>query len=98
MEVTSREEGYVKELHALELGTLAMKLGAGRMVKEDPVDPAVGIVLNKKDGDYVNKGDILAYVHINHPLPQHWLEDFYQTYVFTQVKVEKQKLIHDIIR
>ena len=98
LEVTSREEGYVKELHALELGTLAMKLGAGRMVKEDPVDPAVGIVLNKKDGDYVNKGDILAYVHINHPLPQHWLEDFYQTYVFTQVKVEKQKLIHDIIR
>ena len=98
LEVTSREEGYVKELHALELGTLAMKLGAGRMVKEDPVDPAVGIVLNKKDGDYVNKGDILAYVHINHPLPQHWLEDFYQTYVFTQVKVEKQKLIHDIIQ
>ena len=98
LEVTSREEGYVKELHALELGTLAMKLGAGRMVKEDPVDPAVGIVLNKKDGDYVNKGDILAYVHINHPLPQHWLEDFYQTYVFTQEKVEKQKLIHDIIR
>ena len=65
----------MKELHALELGTLAMKLGAGRMVKEDPVDPAVGIVLNKKDGDYVNKGDIPAYVHINHPLPQHWLED-----------------------
>lgn len=98
LEITSRKEGYVKELHALELGTLAMKLGAGRMVKEDPVDPAVGIVLNKKDGDYVSKGDILAYVHINHPLPQHWLEDFYQTYVFTQEKVEKQKLIHDIIR
>lgn len=98
IEVTSREEGYVKELHALELGTLAMKLGAGRMVKEDPVDPAVGIVLNKKDGDYVAKGDILAYVHVNHPLPEHWLEDFYHTYVFTQEAVVKQKLIHDIIR
>ena len=46
----------------------------------------------------VYKRQILAYVHINHPLPQHWLEDFYQTYVFTQEKVEKQKLIHDIIR
>ena len=97
IEVCSKEEGYVKELHALELGTLAMKLGAGRMVKEDSVDPAVGIVLNKKDGDYVQKGDILAYVHINHPLPEGWLEDFYNAYVFTDEKVEKQKLIHEVI-
>lgn len=98
IEVCSRETGYVKELHAMELGTLAMKLGAGRMVKEDTIDPAVGIVLNKKDGDYVEKGDILAYVHINHPLPTHWLEEFYQTYVYTKERVEKQTLIHDVIR
>lgn len=97
VEVISREEGYIQELHALELGTLAMKLGAGRMVKEDPIDPAVGIVLNKKDGDYVSKGDILAYVHTNQALSETWLEEFYQTFVFTNHKVEKQSLIYKII-
>ena len=97
VEVISREEGYIQELHALELGTLAMKLGAGRMVKEDPIDPAVGIVLNKKDGDYVSKGDILAYVHTNQALSETWLEEFYQTFVFTDHKVEKQSLIYKII-
>lgn len=97
VEVISREEGYIQELHALELGTLAMKLGAGRMVKEDPIDPAVGIVLNKKDGDYVSKGDILAYVHTNQTLSETWLEEFYQTFVFTNHKVEKQSLIYKII-
>ena len=38
-----------------------MQLGAGRMVKEDRIDPSVGIVLNKKDGDYAT-GD--AYLRI----------------------------------
>lgn len=97
VEIPSKKEGYIKELHALELGTLAMKLGAGRMVKEDQVDPAVGIVLNKKDGDYVKEGDILAYVHTNQPLSAQWLEEFYQTYVYTCEKVEKQSLIHKVI-
>lgn len=97
LEITAKQSGYVKELHALELGTLAMQLGAGRMVKEDPIDPAVGIVLNKKDGDYVEHGDILAYVHINQPLPDGWLENFYATYVFTTEKTEKQSLIYKVI-
>lgn len=47
-EVKALCDGYVKELHALQLGTLAMQLGAGRMVKEDRIDPSVGIVLNKR--------------------------------------------------
>lgn len=97
IEIPSRQEGYVKELHALELGTLAMKLGAGRMVKEDKVDPAVGIVLQKKDGDYVKKGDVLALVHVNAPLPQGWLEDFYHAYVFCEEFVAKQPLIAKVI-
>lgn len=98
LEITSKECGYIKDVHALTLGTLAMQLGAGRMVKEDTIDPAVGIVLNKKDGDYVEKGDILAYVHINRPLPEHWLEDFYGAFHFTKEVVEKSDLIHKVIQ
>lgn len=98
LEITSKECGYIKDVHALTLGTLAMQLGAGCMVKEDTIDPAVGIVLNKKDGDYVEKGDILAFVHINRPLPEHWLEDFYGAFHFTKEVVEKSDLIHKVIQ
>lgn len=96
-EIIAKESGYVKELHALSLGTLAMQLGAGRKTKEDTIDHAVGIVLNKKDGDYVTKGDILAYVHTNTPLPQTWIDDFYDTYTFCEEAVEKQPLIYKIV-
>ncbi|MEG0469361.1 MAG: pyrimidine-nucleoside phosphorylase [Longicatena sp.] len=97
LEVTTKESGYIKDLHALKLGTLAMQLGAGRMVKEDDVDPAVGIVLNKKVGDEVQQGDILAYVHINQPLPTNWLTEFYDAFIFTKEHVEKTGLIYKII-
>lgn len=93
----SLKAGYIQELHALELGNLAMRLGAGRQVKEDVIDPAVGIVLQKKDGDYVQKGDILAYVHTNTALPDAWCKDFYQAFVLTDQKQEKQPLIYKII-
>jgi len=42
-----------------------MELGAGRATKESEIDLAVGLVLNKKRGDKVNKGDVLAYIHSN---------------------------------
>lgn len=94
----SIEEGYVKCMHTLELGVLAMKLGAGRSTKEDVIDPAVGIVLRKKVGDYVKEGESLAEIHTNFDLPQDWKDAFYQSYVWSKQKVEKEKLIYKVIR
>lgn len=65
VEVKSEEEGFVSKIHAEEFGLIAMELGAGRATKESEIDLAVGIVLNKKRGDKVNKGDVLAYIHSN---------------------------------
>lgn len=93
----SLTSGYIKELHAMQLGTLAMKLGAGRMIKEDHIDPSVGIVLQKKDGDFVEKGDILAYIHTNTPLSQTWQDNFYQSFLFVQEAIPKQPLIVDVL-
>ncbi len=89
--------GYVKHMNALEIGTLAMKLGAGRCTKEETIDPAVGIVLRKKVGDYVEEGDILAEIHTNFALSQEWKDDFYRTYVFSVQEVSKEKLIYKVI-
>lgn len=97
MEVTSQKTGNILELHALALGQLAMRLGAGRMVKDDVIDPSVGIVLHRKAGDHVEKGDVLASVHYNRSLDETWLEDFYQAFIFTSEPVSGADLIYKVI-
>ena len=63
--VISPVDGYITKIHAEAFGLIAMELGAGRATKESEIDLAVGIVLNKKRGEKVNKGDVLAYIHAN---------------------------------
>ena len=64
-EVVSNHDGYVTKIDALAIGHAAMYLGGGRAKMDDVNDHAVGIVLNKKVGDYVQKGEPLAYIHSN---------------------------------
>ena len=60
--VVAEEDGIVKEINAEEIGKLACYLGAGRVNKDDKIEPDVGIVLNKKVGDEVMANDFLAYI------------------------------------
>ncbi|MBO0439778.1 pyrimidine-nucleoside phosphorylase [Candidatus Enterococcus ikei] len=64
-EVTADKDGVVSEITADAIGVAAMKLGAGRATKEDEIDLAVGLVLNKKIGDNVKVGDSLVTIHAN---------------------------------
>jgi pyrimidine-nucleoside phosphorylase len=61
--MTSPRDGYVSQLDAMVVGLTALDLGAGRKQKGDPVDHAVGIVLHKKIGDSVGRGEDLCTVH-----------------------------------
>lgn len=63
--VAKKEEGYIKEIRAEEIGKAATILGAGRVKKEDNIDMTAGITLNYKVGDYVGKEDILATLYTN---------------------------------
>jgi pyrimidine-nucleoside phosphorylase len=65
IEFKAEESGYVNKIVAIEVGLAALVLGAGRETKESQIDLAVGVVLNKKVGDYVEKGEPLAYIHVN---------------------------------
>ena len=65
IEVKAEKSGIISKIHAEKLGLIAMELGAGRVTKESEIDLSVGIVLNKKRGDKVNNGEILAYIHAN---------------------------------
>lgn len=98
IEFFSKEEGYIQRLNALELGTLAMMIGAGRRVKEEDVNHAVGIVLNKKDGDYVQKGDLLAVVHTDTDLSKEWIDGFYQCFEIDMKEQLKSPLIYKVIQ
>ncbi|AZV44205.1 pyrimidine-nucleoside phosphorylase [Peribacillus asahii] len=79
-ELQAKESGYVSEIVADEIGTAAMLLGAGRATKESEIDLAVGLVLRKKIGDYVEQGESLVTIYSN-------VED---------VKVVKEKLYNHI--
>ena len=65
MKVEATRDGTITSLKAEEIGKLSVSLGAGRMKKEDKIENSVGIVLDKKIGDNVKKGDIVAYIHAN---------------------------------
>lgn len=65
IELPALEDGVVAELVADEIGTAAMLLGAGRATKESEIDLAVGLMLNKKIGDPVRKGESLVTIHAN---------------------------------
>lgn len=59
-------QGYVADLDAHAVGRLAVRLGAGRRVKEDPVHPTAGLILHRKPGDPIAPGDLLATLYTCH--------------------------------
>ena len=65
LQVSSAKAGYLASMQCEQIGTACVILGGGRERKEDSVDPAVGIVLNKKVGDRVAVGESLATIYYN---------------------------------
>lgn len=59
-EIIANNSGYIGKMNTEECGKAAVLLGAGREVKDDPIDMTAGIQFNKKTGDAVKQGDIVA--------------------------------------
>ncbi|SOC42394.1 pyrimidine-nucleoside phosphorylase [Salinicoccus kekensis] len=64
-EVESKTSGYVEEIGSEAMGIASSMLGAGRQTKDDEIDLAVGLMLNKKVGDRVEAGESLVTIHSN---------------------------------
>ncbi len=94
IELPAKESGFLKEIVADEIGTAAMKLGAGRATKESEIDLAVGIMLHKKIGDEVNAGDALLTIHSNNENVEEVKEMLYESILISPDKVEAPPLIH----
>lgn len=99
MEVRIEQEGYIRKLNAEEVGKIAMHLGAGRVRKEDDIDYSVGVELIKKVGDFVEKGDIVAYVYANDEQKEkEAVEMLKEKYIIGNEKIEPIKSILEIIQ
>ena len=95
--VIAQQAGYITYINALEIGVSSMLLGGGRETMSDVIDPCVGIVLNKKIEDYVEPGDVLAYVHSNGKNTQTVLKRVYNAFEFG-TDLHKKELILKVIR
>jgi len=95
--IRAEKNGYVKRIDSLTIGVSAMKLGAGRATMNDKIDMAAGIVLQKKVGDYVEKGATLAIAHTNKTGVEDVLKDIHDAFELSSEKVVVHPIVHAYI-
>ncbi len=99
VEIKSPVTGNVKHLDALKIGVSSMKLGGGRETLEDTIDMSAGIMLNKKVGDYVKKGEVLCTLHTNKEasIYEEIAKEVLGAYVIIDEPVSAPKVILEVI-
>ncbi|MBR4085208.1 MAG: pyrimidine-nucleoside phosphorylase [Lachnospiraceae bacterium] len=96
--VYSPVNGYIEHIECDEVGICSLILGGGRETKESNIDLSVGIVLTKKVGDKVEKGDVIAYIHANDDIKLvNAKERFLKAYTFSEKQPKKSKIIKHIL-
>ena len=96
--VLSEKDGYIKSIDAQRLGKISCELGAGRVKKEDVIDNQVGLIINKKIGEKIEKDDILGIIHANDELKlKNAIEDFKKSFTICEEYVEKPEVILGIM-
>lgn len=97
--IIAKENGYIKEINAEQIGKFACSLGAGRIKKEDNIDNTVGVILNKKIASKVKVGDILATVYSNKKIEKtNKYNEILNIFKISNQEQEKPKTIIDIIK
>ncbi|WIF94205.1 pyrimidine-nucleoside phosphorylase [Caminicella sporogenes] len=96
--IIASKEGYIKGIKADDIGRAALVLGAGRETKESEIDLSVGVVLHKKIGDYVKKGEAIATIHANDDEKKKVAAKMIlEAYEIVNEKVERKPLIKGIV-
>jgi pyrimidine-nucleoside phosphorylase len=96
--IVAESSGYVKRIDSMAIGVSAMKLGAGRATMSDVIDMSAGIVLAKKVGDYVNKGEVLATAHTNKTGIEDVLKDIHDAFELSKDEVKVHPIVHAYIK
>ncbi len=97
--IFSLQDGYIIAMDAEKIGTAGVMLGAGRVSKEDPIDYSAGILLSKKTGDAVKKGDVLCAMLTNQEASfENASSLFLQALTFGKEAPSKKPLIYKIVQ
>ncbi len=97
-DIKSINEGYIYSVNCEGVGLASVALGAGREKKEDDIDHGAGIIIKKRIGEYVNKGDVIATMYADDE--QKFIEAeemFSKSYVINIIEPVKEPLIFDVI-
>lgn len=96
--VLSQQAGYIAKMDTQSIGTCAQLLGAGREKLGDKIDPAVGIVMKKRVGDFVRTGDVLAEFHVNEQnMLQEAMRRFLAAFAYSKKPVDPPKLVYGLV-
>lgn len=96
--VVASKDGYVEAIKADDIGIAALVLGAGRETKESEIDLAVGIVLHKKIGDFVKKGERVATIYANDAEKKKKSEEIVlSAYTIVKEEIKAKKLIRGVV-
>ncbi len=97
--VHATTEGYIQKIVCDEVGICSLLLGGGRETKDSVIDLSVGIVLEKKVGDYVKAGDVIAYIHANDAAKKMACKErLLRAYRIGTQKKEKGAVIYGILK
>lgn len=97
--VRAGRDGWLIHMDAAQVGVSSSMLGAGRMKKDDPIDYSAGIVLEKKTGNLVRRGDVLAWLHTSdEALVSDAEARFLSALTWGDAAPAPQPLIYDIVR
>lgn len=97
-EFLSPVDGYVSAMKTQEVGKTVLILGGGRETKESSIDLSVGLILHKKKGDFVKKGEALATIHASDTEKLKAAKEcFAKVYSFSEKPVEKPVLIKGVV-
>ncbi len=91
------ESGYISRIDSYKIGHASMLLGSGRENLDSEIDYSVGIVLSKKVGDYVNKGEEICKMYIGDKNVDEAIELVLDAYSYSKEEIEP-KLILDVVR
>jgi pyrimidine-nucleoside phosphorylase len=97
LDVTPTSSGYIHHIDALMLGEIASMLGAGRLTKDDAIDPNAGIIMRKKVGDFVDQKTILATFMTNRAVDPNWNMQIQQAFHIGPTPKPNPPIIHDWI-
>lgn len=97
-EIKSEKEGFISAMETEGIGSVCVLLGAGRLRKEDSIDSSAGIILKKKTGDYVNKGETLAMLYASsEAFFEAAAKRFTDSLTFGNEKTERKSVLLEVV-